>query len=86
MENKLRKAQTKLRKLKLSKFSFLFAWACGSFLFSFSIQARAAQLNSGKYFGSLKMQGSKQQIAVSFDSYNTQVNDPTTFPKLGWIF
>jgi hypothetical protein len=82
MENKLRKAQTKLRKLKLSKFSFLFAWACGSFLFSFSIQARAAQLNSGKYFGSLKMQGSKQQIAVSFDSYNTQVNDPTTFPKL----
>ncbi len=45
----------------------------------------AAQLTYGKYFGSIQMDGSDQQIAVSLDAFITQKDDPTQFPQLNII-
>jgi hypothetical protein len=55
---------------------------CGILLILVSGPISAAQLNSGQYIGSLQMEGSRQKIAISLDAYNTQINDPATFPKL----
>ena len=49
----------------------------------------ATQMTYGKYFGSIQMEGSHQQIAVSLDAFIVQKslspNDPTQFPQLNVI-
>ena len=71
------KLKSELKKVKLIA-AMLFSAA----VIFFANQAWSAQLTSGTYFGSVQMEGSHEQIAVSLDAYNTQINDPTVFPKL----
>lgn len=44
--------------------------------------ARADQLNYGKYFGTIQMNGNPEAIAVSLDAFITQINDPSVYPAL----
>ncbi|MGZ3701939.1 MAG: hypothetical protein ACXVB9_08890 [Bdellovibrionota bacterium] len=50
-----------------------------------STAASAAQLNYGKYFGTIQMDGLPDAIAVSLDAFVTQVKDPTVYPALDVI-
>ncbi len=47
--------------------------------------AGAAQLNYGKYFGTIQMDGQTESIAVSLDANVVQLNDPATYPALDVI-
>lgn len=47
--------------------------------------ALAARLNYGKYFGSIRMDRSPRELAVSLDAFVTQEGDPTVFPELNII-
>jgi hypothetical protein len=47
-----------------------------------ALPARAAQLNYGKYFGTIQMDGQADAIAVSLDAFVTQIKDPTVYPAL----
>lgn len=44
--------------------------------------ASAAQLNYGKYFGTIQMDGQPDAIAVSLDAFVTQIKDPSVYPAL----
>jgi hypothetical protein len=44
--------------------------------------AWAVQLNYGKYFGTLQMDGQSEVMAVSLDAFVTQITDPTVYPAL----
>ncbi len=44
--------------------------------------ARADQMNYGKYFGIIQMDGQPEAIAVLLDAFITQINDPTVYPAL----
>jgi hypothetical protein len=47
-----------------------------------SIPAYADQLTSGKYFGSIQMDGQAESIAVSLDAFIVQIKNPTVYPAL----
>lgn len=49
------------------------------------LTASAAQLTYGKYFGSIRMEGWNQSLAVSLDAFTTQIGDPTVFPEASVI-
>jgi hypothetical protein len=51
-------------------------------LLSGASTAQAAQLNYGKYFGTIQMDGQPDAIAVSVDAFVTQIKDPTVYPAL----
>lgn len=53
--------------------------------FFFANLATAAQLNYGKYFGTIQMDGRAESIAVSLDAFVVQIKDPTVYPALNVI-
>ncbi len=46
------------------------------------LSAFGAQLNYGKYFGTIQMENQSDVIAVSMDAFVTQIRDPETYPAL----
>lgn len=55
-------------------------------LFTLTVGLNAhAQLQYGKYFGTLQMDGRPQTLAVSLDAFLVQVDGPTVYPALNVI-
>jgi hypothetical protein len=65
----------------LKKFSIIL----GALFLSHAGSAFAAQLNYGKYFGTLQMNGRSEAVAVSLDAFIVQINEPTVYPALNVI-
>jgi hypothetical protein len=45
-------------------------------------RAEAAQLNYGRYNGTIQMDGQSEALAVLLDAFVTQIKDPTVYPAL----